>query len=70
LVSLPKGNVTALRRTPGKGSRSIAGLGAIKEINLPGHFPGPLQDISNYWCYIQVRMRYWRSDWSHMPLLL
>ncbi|SCW78689.1 hypothetical protein SAMN03159424_03150 [Pseudomonas sp. NFACC05-1] len=52
-----------------QGLSSIGGFVAIDEVNLCGHFRLPTKDLSNYWCYVQVSVRYWWPDSSHTLLL-
>jgi len=52
------GSVPSLRTMPGKAFSSIDECFSIEKLNSAGLFPTVKEEESNYWCYIQVSVRY------------
>src|SRR3990167_1904819 len=64
-VSSPKRGREVLWASQAKAFSSIGSPNSIEKINSSRKLPTTWKEESNYWCYIQVLMRYWPPVGSH-----
>jgi hypothetical protein len=61
-LSVPDVTLIVLKGRRCKAFGSIRECFLIEKLNFPRAFPTVIGDHSDYWCYIQVSVRYSRSD--------